>query len=345
MRSPLNKRLFRELRGEFGKYLVIFILMTLTIGMVSGFLVADGSMIQAYEESFEKYSIENGHFRTEKKMNNAQIQDIEDLGIKLYENYYVEEALTNGSTMRIFKNRDEVNKVCLMKGKMPEKPGEIGIDRMYADNNDLSVGDEIESGGHTWKITGLVALSDYSALFSDNNDSMFDSVKFGVSLVCPEEFDSYKADQLNYSYAWKYNTEPKNEKAEKDISEDLMEDVPVFVAEREDGKLKDVSDNGTDAGKWIYNYFQNDPVTGKNEKIIVSVDVSFPYSDEVSAAYAAYENYAGWGNGLVVGMIISFVAGILFLLVITLQSGLVCRDREVHTMPADRIPAEVMLAI
>ena len=32
MRSPLNKRLFRELRAEFGKYLVIFILMTLTIG-------------------------------------------------------------------------------------------------------------------------------------------------------------------------------------------------------------------------------------------------------------------------------------------------------------------------
>ena len=229
MRSPLNKRLFRELRGEFGKYLVIFILMTLTIGMVSGFLVADGSMIQAYEESFEKYNIENGHFRTEKKMNNAQIQDVEHLGIKLYENYYVEEALINGSTMRIFKNRDEVNKVCLMKGKMPEKPGEIGIDRMYADNNDLSVGDEIESGGHTWKITGLVALSDYSALFSNNNDSMFDSVKFGVSVVCPEEFDSYKADQLNYSYAWKYNTEPKNEKAEKDISEDLMEDVAKEV--------------------------------------------------------------------------------------------------------------------
>lgn len=121
--------------------------------------------------------------------------------------------------------------------------------------------------------------------------------------------------------------------------------MPVFVAEREDGKLKDVSDNGTDAGKWIYNYFQNDPVTGKNEKIIVSVDVSFPYSDEISAAYVSYENYAGWGNGLVVGMLISLVAGILFLLIITLQSGLVCRDREVHTMPADRIPAEVMLAI
>lgn len=133
--------------------------------------------------------------------------------------------------------------------------------------------------------------------------------------------------------------------ADGDVNLRDLEDVPVFVAEREDGKLKDVSDNDTDAGKWIYNYFQNDPVTGKNEKIIVSVDVSFPYSDEVSAAYVSYENYAGWGSGLAIGMLISFVAGILFLLIITLQSGLVCRDREAHTMIADRIPAEVMLAI
>lgn len=39
--------------------------MVTTIGMVSGFLVADGSMIQAYNEGFEKYNIEDGNFRTE----------------------------------------------------------------------------------------------------------------------------------------------------------------------------------------------------------------------------------------------------------------------------------------
>ena len=63
MRSPLNKRLFRELRGEFGKYLVIFLLMMLTIGMGSGFLVAEASMIEAYEESLEIENIEkNSNF-------------------------------------------------------------------------------------------------------------------------------------------------------------------------------------------------------------------------------------------------------------------------------------------
>ena len=67
MKNPLRKRLLRELRQEMGKYLVVFILMVATIGFVSGFLVADGSMLTAYDNSFEKYNIEGGNFATEKK--------------------------------------------------------------------------------------------------------------------------------------------------------------------------------------------------------------------------------------------------------------------------------------
>lgn len=68
MKSPLRKRLPRELKGEIGKYLVVLILMIATIGFVSGFLVADGSMIKAYNEGFEKYKIEDGNFRVKKKL-------------------------------------------------------------------------------------------------------------------------------------------------------------------------------------------------------------------------------------------------------------------------------------
>ena len=54
---------------------------------------------------------------------------------------------------------------------------------------------EIRSGDEkrTWKITGLVALSDYSCLFQNNNDSMFDAVKFGVSVVTEEDCSIYGA--------------------------------------------------------------------------------------------------------------------------------------------------------
>lgn len=225
MRNPLRKRLIRELRGDIGKYLVIFLLLTGTIGFVSGFLVADGSMIIAYNESFEKYKVEDGNFRMSDKMNKAQKKIIEAGGVTLYDNFYIEENTDYGSTMRIFKMRDEVNGVCLMEGYFPENKGEIAIDRMHADNNDLSVGDVIVSDTHTYIITGLVALSDYSALFSDNNDTMFDAIKFGVGVVSEDTFGDYDKELLQYDYAWKYADEPADEIEEKDLSEELLKVV------------------------------------------------------------------------------------------------------------------------
>ncbi|MGN8888029.1 ABC transporter permease [Blautia sp. HCP28S3_G10] len=229
MKNPLRKRLPRELKSELGKYLVVFFLMISTIGFVSGFLVADGSMLIAYNESFSKYNIEDGNFSIGEKIYRGQKEAIEELGVKVYENYYIEDTLTNGSTMRFFKNRTDVDKVCLMDGEMPEKTGEIAVDRMYADNNNLKVGDTLSDGKKEWKITGLVALSDYSALFQSNNDTMFDSVKFGVCIVTDGEFASLDQDKIQYNYSWIYDKSPKTEKEEKDISEDLMKDIGKVV--------------------------------------------------------------------------------------------------------------------
>lgn len=229
MKSPLRKRLPRELKSEFGKYLVVFVMMAITIAFVSGFLVADGSMIRAYDDSFQKYNIEDGYFRTKKKLTTTQKEDIEKTDVKIYENFYIEQKLTNGSTVRFFKNRKDVDKVCLMKGRMPEKSGEIAVDRMYAENNSLEIGDRVKSGKKAFRITGLVALSDYSALFQNNNDTMFDSVKFGVAIVTDKEFEALNQVKLQYNYAWVYDKKPETEKKEKKMAEDLMEDMTGVV--------------------------------------------------------------------------------------------------------------------
>ena len=102
MKNPLNKRMLRELRSEMGKYAVIAILLIATIGFVSGFLVAGSSMIAAYNEGFEKYNIEDGHFRVEKQLNRAQLKAITGAGVTLYDLHYRETAMENGSTLRIY---------------------------------------------------------------------------------------------------------------------------------------------------------------------------------------------------------------------------------------------------
>ena len=189
-KNPLNRRLLRELRSEAGKYLVIFLLLFSSIGLISGFLVADNSMLAAYEEGFAKYNIENGNFTTADRMNKSQLQDAQALGITVYEQFYTEDLLTNGSTIRFYKNRSQINLACLMAGRLPESPGEAAIDRMYAENNALSIGDTLQSedGRYTWRITGLIALPDYSCLFQNNTDTQAKPMKTRCRPPCKALF-------------------------------------------------------------------------------------------------------------------------------------------------------------
>ena len=223
MRNPLMKRIPREFKSEIGKYIVLFLFMTGMIAIVSGFLVAGESMETAYKESFEKYNIEDGNFELAVKADRELIQKIEQGDVILYENFYIEEPVKEyNATLRIFQNRDEINQVCLMEGELPVLENEIAIDRMHAANNALSVGDTITIAGKSLKITGLIALSDYSALYQNPSDMMFDAIQFGVAVVPEQAFDNFEETHLHYSYAWKYDTAPTDDIEAKQKAEDLI---------------------------------------------------------------------------------------------------------------------------
>lgn len=224
MKNPLNRRLPREIKSDLGKYMVLFIFITGMIAIVSGFLVASGSMITAYDESFEKYNIEDGNFETVFKADDRLIETLEQAGVTIYENVYIEKETDEiDSTIRIFKNREEINRVCIMEGSLPEHDNEIAIDRMYADNNKVTVGDTILIDGKALKVTGLVAFSDYSALFSSTSDMMFDAVKFCVAVMTEEGFSGFGEGGIHYSYSWIYDNAPADDVQEKEMSKELLE--------------------------------------------------------------------------------------------------------------------------
>jgi putative ABC transport system permease protein len=235
MRNPLNKRFLRELKGELAKYIVIFVFMTAVIGLISGFLIADGSMYDTYNKSFEKYNIEDGNFELYSKAEESVIDKLEKENVTIYENFYKEEIVVrhnnikndedSQSTLRFYVNREEVDKVDLMEGSLPEDIDEIAIDRMYAVNNDIKVQDTLTVGSRILKVTGLVALSDYSSLFSDNSDTMFDSLKFGVGVVSQKCFDAYDDTHIHYVYSWLYDNKPEDDKEAKLMADDFVKTI------------------------------------------------------------------------------------------------------------------------
>ncbi len=222
MKNPLRKRYLRELKRDIGKYMVIFLFMSLTIGFISGFLVADDSMKTAYDNSFEKYNIEDGNFELMYEKTDGMFDEIEDKYADIYENFNKEfQAINSKTKIRVFAERKEINKVSLMSGKMPKNDGEIAIDRMFADNNSIKVGDTFKMDESEYKVTGLVALSDYSALFEDNSDMMFDSINFGVGIVTQEQFDKMSDAKLHYVYSWKNHKKNLSDKAKKTMGDDI----------------------------------------------------------------------------------------------------------------------------
>lgn len=82
-----------------------------------------------------------------------------------------------------------------------------------------------EVGSRILKVTGLVALSDYSSLFSDNSDTMFDSLKFGVGVVSQKCFDAYDDTHIHYVYSWLYDNKPEDDKEAKLMADDFVKTI------------------------------------------------------------------------------------------------------------------------
>ena len=225
MKNPLHKRIKSEVRTDAGRYIALFVFLALMIAFVSGFLIADKSMKTAYDESFDKYNVEDGHFSLTSKATANFIDDIENEGALIYEMFYKDFTTSKNHTVRVYAARDEVNKACLMDGELPTDSDEIAIDRLYAENNSIKIGDSINLDGTTFRVSGTVALSDYSALFKSNTDMMFDANKFTVAVVSEEAFDKLSDDNLVYCYSWINEDKSLSDDDKKSLSDDIKEKI------------------------------------------------------------------------------------------------------------------------
>ena len=106
-------------------------------------------MKSAFDNSFEKYNVEDGHFCLAAEIDDKTKENVENLGVKLYKNFYKNEEIKNGHTLRLYRNRDDFNKISVFEGNLPENNGEIAIDRLYAENNEIKVGDKLLITGPT----------------------------------------------------------------------------------------------------------------------------------------------------------------------------------------------------
>lgn len=234
--TPLAKRLPRELKHNLGKYLGIFLLMLACIAATSGFLLAAHSIQVIMDGMRDAYAIEDGRFTTAFEATAAQLDAARDAaddhgGMDTYENFSIDAALSvpgqdNSAkrTVRAYTHRTSIDIAAYCEGAAPGTADEVAIDRVFAQNNGLAVGDAIELEGRAYTICGILTLPDMQALFSDNSAFTVNTLGFGVAEMTQAGFDAL-ADEggavaYNYSFAFHDRglTVADRTQAEKDVA-------------------------------------------------------------------------------------------------------------------------------
>ena len=234
MASPLRKRFPREMRNNLGKYLGIFLLMSVTIALTSGFLTAAHSISVIIDDIPTTYHVEDGRFTTAFEATDAQLDAARDAaedagGIDVFANWSVDADCTAESndgrdcTLRSYVHRTDVDLAAYAEGRVPEAADEVAVDRVFAQNNDVRVGDAITLNGRSFTVCGIMTTPDNQALFQNNSDFTVNTLTFGVAEVSDAGFAALRAggQQPAFTYSFTFRnpdlTLAERTDAEKDM--------------------------------------------------------------------------------------------------------------------------------
>lgn len=205
MKNILNKRIFRELKQNFARYLALFLLVVLGMYIVAGMVASSETVIQGTDEKSRSNCVENGEFSVFLPLTDQQIGDIRNKGVEIEEMFSFDYAV-NESVLRVMKLREKINLIEIRDGRLPYSDNETVLEQRYADENGIKTGDTIKIGDAELIVSGLGSVPDYDMPLKKISDSAVESSTFGIAFVTSSMYDSLisgnaqKAQEYTYSY-------------------------------------------------------------------------------------------------------------------------------------------------
>ena len=222
--TPLMRRVPRQLKNNFGKYLGMFALIAFAVAFVAGFLNGASSIGRLMDELPDRYRLEDGRVTVASPLTDVQTEaaqqgefswydrlvlaasgedaDLDDYRrLSLYPLFSHDVVATvpddpietsHDITMRLYTVRDQIDLAALHEGRLPEAADEIAIDPTFARNHGIEPGDAIEVGEQT-------------PLFQKNTDFIMDDLTFCVGVMTQEGYARYDDLAETYTYGFTFD--------------------------------------------------------------------------------------------------------------------------------------------
>mgnify|MGYP000133401109 CR=1 FL=1 len=210
MQKVLRKRIWRDFKSNLPRYLALSLLIILAMYLVVSLVGAAETIIRGSENADSRQCVEDGDFSLFVPMKDEEMEDLEADGVTIEPQFYMDYEIDEDHTIRIFANRDEVNRIDLVKGTLAEKGNELVVERQFAEKNDISAGDVITCGGREFTVTGIGTTPDYDNVLKSLGDTGCDCLHFGTGFVAADVYDTLRAEEKSikseeYYYAYRLN--------------------------------------------------------------------------------------------------------------------------------------------
>lgn len=215
MNKVLSKRIPREFKSNLPKYIALLLLIVLCMYLVTAMVASSETIIIRTDEHNAANHVEDGQFTTFLPLTDEQEKDITDKGVTLERMYSLDIKAEDGSTLRVMKNRRNIDLVELISGEYPSKDNEAAVERRYAEEHSLNVGSKLTVGSTEYTVCGIGASPDYDAPYQNMSDMAVSSKNFGIIFVTDSEYervsDSSKSAQT-FTYGYLLGNDMTNDK-------------------------------------------------------------------------------------------------------------------------------------
>ena len=125
MNRVLRKRILRDLKSNFMRYLALGMLIIMGMYLVVSMVGAAETVITGSEQRAEKNLVEDGQFSVFLPLTESQENELTDSGLTLEKLFSMDVELADDSVLRLMRNREKVDLIDLDNGRLAKKKGTV----------------------------------------------------------------------------------------------------------------------------------------------------------------------------------------------------------------------------
>lgn len=209
----INKRAVRSIKKNISFYIISTILTVLICILIVAPISTGHNMTNVIDKFVDDYKAEDAEFVTYNPISDDDMAKLENdydviMEYSRYKDIKIDTGDLEGSTVRVFDMPEKLNLCNVRDGRMPESGGVL-LTQNFADAHDINVGDMVNVGEYSYKVSAFATKADYIYML-EKLSGYVEKDRFAVMVAGHDDYDKIDADETGY-YSIRYNRDNSKE--------------------------------------------------------------------------------------------------------------------------------------